>query len=384
MITEHYSPRIGGITTYVKDFCSYLSKNGHDVTVLVPGENSVNSIIEKFYNNFILKKIGTGLSLSGNIKPKTRRYFCEQVNSFIDKNVDGFDVVHILFGIYSMRYLKISDFKHKDTIFGVTIHNIPPHECGLSWSNDKIFFQIKDLLRKKIISLLNNYRINYQKFNFYIVPSLTVKKHLASKFNFDNVYVINHGTKLNLSERKLISDNLNILTVGGFIPHKNQHLIPKISKILKERGINFKWNIVGPNKHDRYVDFIRKSIIKFKLEDRVFLNFSVSDKKLKSLYESSNIYVQPSSEEGFCFTVLEAALNNTPIIGTDTGAIEEIINSTHGLIVNLNVNEIAKKIILFHSNLLEKEIDNKEIISKFNWDKSVENYISIIDDIRNA
>ena len=39
-----------------------------------------------------------------------------------------------------MRYLKISDFRHKDTIFGVTIHNIPPHECGLSWSNDKIFF----------------------------------------------------------------------------------------------------------------------------------------------------------------------------------------------------------------------------------------------------
>ena len=48
------------------------------------------------------------------------------------------------------------------------------------------------------------------------------------------------------------------------------------------------------------------------------------------------------------------------------------------------MNEIAKKIILLHSNLLNKEIDNKEIISKFNWDKSVENYISIIDDIRNA
>ena len=159
----------------------------------------------------------------------------------------------------------------KTLFFGVTIHNIPPHECGLSWSNDKmLFFQIKDLLRKKIISLLNNYRINYQKFNFYIVPSLTVKKHLASKFNFDNVFVINHGTKLNLSERKLISDDLNILTVGGFIPHKNQHLIPKISKILKSDSINFKWNIVGPNKHDRYVDSVRKSIIKFKLEDRVF------------------------------------------------------------------------------------------------------------------
>ena len=61
--------------------------------------------------------------------------------------------------------------------------------------------------------------------------------------------------------------------------------------------------MVGPNKLDRYVDSVRKSIIKFKLEDRVFLNFSVSDNKLKSLYESANIYVQPSSEEGFCFTV---------------------------------------------------------------------------------
>ena len=384
MITEHYSPRIGGVTTYVKEFCSYLSKNGHNVTLLVPGENPVNSIIEEFENNFVLKKIGTGLSLTGIIKPKTRRYFCKQVKSFININIDSFKVVHILFGIYSMRYIKISEFKHKDTIFGVTIHNIPPQECGLSWSNDKIFFQLKDFIRKKIISLLNNYRINYQKFNYYIVPSLNVKRHLASKFNFDNVYVINHGTKLNLSKNKLITDDINILTVGGFIPHKNQHLIPFISKILKERGINFKWNMVGPNKHDRYVDSVRKSIIKFKLEDRVFLNFSVSDNKLKSLYESANIYVQPSSEEGFCFTVLEAALNNTPIIGTDTGAIKEIINSTHGLIVNLNVNEIAKKIILLHSNLLNKEIDNKEIISKFNWDKSVKDYVSIIHDIRNA
>ena len=82
----------------------------------------VNEIAKKIillHSNLLdkLKKIGTGFSLSGNIKPKTRRYFCEQVNSFIDKNIDDFDVVHILFGIYSMRYLKISDFRHKDTIF---------------------------------------------------------------------------------------------------------------------------------------------------------------------------------------------------------------------------------------------------------------------------
>ena len=63
-------------------------------------------------------------------------------------------------------------------------------------------FQLKDLYKKKIISLLNNYRITYQKVLISIsVPSLTVKRHLASKFNFDNVFVINHGTKLNLSER---------------------------------------------------------------------------------------------------------------------------------------------------------------------------------------
>jgi phosphatidylinositol alpha-1,6-mannosyltransferase len=61
------------------------------------------------------------------------------------------------------------------------------------------------------------------------------------------------------------------------------------------------------------------------LADKVFLPGAVSDELLPSYYENCDLFVLPSTEEGFGIVFLEAMHHGKPCIGARAGGVPEVI-----------------------------------------------------------
>jgi len=87
------------------------------------------------------------------------------------------------------------------------------------------------------------------------------------------------------------------------------------------------------------------------------ITFSGTFDNLTDLFCSSDCYVQPSRQEGFGLTILEAMSNGLPVIASDVGGIPEIIeNETNGLLVSVRkCGDLSSAIERIHSDVALRE-----------------------------
>ena len=254
---------------------------------------------------------------------------------------------------------------------------MPPKEGRASWKGDFFIPFLKDAFFQYLRKFLFQYRLKRSKIDYCIVPSLDVL-HELSKILPKNIKseIIPHGI-IHSSEEEYLSSNyeqkdvvISFLTVGGFAPSKNQLIIPEIALKLKLNGIQFKWDIVGPIRNERYVKAIKEKVFEYNLQDNIYLSFSITDSELNKMYKKSNIYIHTSFEEGFCFTVLDAAVFKLPIIGINVGEIAPIINQTNGVVVDNSVDSFYKAILYLKDNL-KKEYNCNDFVNFYSWESTI-------------
>lgn len=379
-ISEHYDPLVGGSVTYVKKICEYIAVNENRVTLIVPdllNESNSQQCTEVYINdNLRIVKLHTIRVFSFDILHRQDRYkFISAVNEFLKRHLEktSVSVVHVLYGMYLLNGLNIKLLKEYGVRTFVTVHNVPPAETGVSWPRDYWWHRLKDYCRKVLIKKINEKRINNQAFDEYIVPSSFVKKSLSKYISENIIQVIGHGHKEDLNVLINNSANydepINILTVGGIVPHKNQLAITDIAVQLLKNGHKFIWKIVGPIRNGRYYHALLNKIHVNGLTDHVLILTKVSDSELEDLYTDCKIYVQLSKEEGFCFTVLDAALRNKYILATPVGAIREIVSLANGELIDLSIKGIVNALSeVINTGVYIKTSDRSMFVkNKFNW-----------------
>ena len=134
---------------------------------------------------------------------------------------------------------------------------------------------------------------------------------------------------------------LNILTVGRLTEQKGYDVAIQAAKYLMEKKINFKWYAIGEGKKRKELE---KEIRKANLE-KVFILLGRRDNPYIYM-KNCDIYVQPSRHEGYCTTITEALTIDKVVIASNIPENQEqIINNKTGLLVDLDAQKIAKKII---------------------------------------
>ncbi|PCI99614.1 MAG: hypothetical protein COB15_03895 [Flavobacteriales bacterium] len=387
LISEHYYPKIGGTVSYVENTAINLAKLGVNVYLLVPSVGADNKITPSKHpqNNLTLLNLGVKSGESLLYDANERKTLCQFINNNIIDITQQYqiEVVHILFGLFVAEILNTKALRLKGVKTFHTIHNIPPFECSRSWKGDKTLNYIKDEIRKIGVYFINKKRIKKNEFDIYIADCKLVKNELKKYVNPSKIHTIGLGGAEHIStipRRLKSSTTINILTAGGIVPHKNQHLIPLISNYLKQEGIDFKWNIVGPNRNQAYVNMIKNKILDLKLTGSLFLNTSVSNEELKTYYTEADLYIQISSEEGFCLTVLDAIAYGIPVLGTPTGAIPEMLEMIEGPIIENNINTL-KPIIAHYVKILDSIQTNPTLLNKFKqhytWSNAAEQLMNL-------
>ena len=153
-------------------------------------------------------------------------------------------------------------------------------------------------------------------------------------------------------------NKIEIISVGR--PHwkKGYSYAIRACDILNKQNLNFHYTIVGGEKDEEIIYLLRE----FNLENKVSLTGKLPQDQVFDLVRDSSLFLLPSLEEGIANVAVESMSLGTPVISTDCGGMEELIeNHKSGFLISTRSEvEIATAIIKF-SKLEDSQIQQISI-----------------------
>ena len=148
------------------------------------------------------------------------------------------------------------------------------------------------------------------------------------------------------------NDKLILCSCGRITPVKGFDLAVEAAEILKQQGLEFAWYFVGDGVDRKKTE----QLITEKHLSEVIAITGYQNNPYPYI-KNCDIYVQPSYEESYGLTLIEAQILQKLIVSTTTlGASNIIHNETDGILAYTTADSVAQK-ILFLSQ--EKQLKNK-------------------------
>ncbi|WP_294351588.1 glycosyltransferase [uncultured Clostridium sp.] len=219
--------------------------------------------------------------------------------------------------------------------------------------------------------LFDKSRVNYEKKRriFTSLDDLTIvtpsnwlaeltKKSFLKKYN---IYVINNGinaeifkfTKSNFRKNNKLEDKIILLGVANVWDYrKGLKYFLELEKILDKK---YKIVLVGLDKKTE--KNISKNIL--------VINHTNSQKELAEIYSAADIFINPTLEDNYPTTNLEALACNTKVITFNTGGCMETVKNSSSKVLNKKTLEELYKSIIELSN------ENTKFYSDEKYDKNI-------------
>ena len=374
MLTWEYPPRIvGGIARVVNDLSKRLIKDGHEVTVVTYREGDApyyeldKGVKVYRVDNFMINAnnfIDWIMQLNFNMVAKA---------SEIMQKEGAFDVIHAHDWLvaYAAKTLKNS----YDIPLISTIHAT---EAGRNSG-------IRDEQQKYIND--TEWMLTYESTEV-IVNSNYMKGELQRLFGlpFEKINVVPNGVNtLNYSgierdydfRRRYAMDNEKIILFMGRLVYEKgiQHLITAMPKILNGYH-DAKLVVAGKG---GMIDELRAQANALGLGEKVYFAGYVNGKDVGKLYKVADVAVFPSTYEPFGIVALEAMLAEVPVVVSDIGGLNEIVqHRENGMKCYAgNANSIADSILeLLYDPQLSANVVKKakaKVRNEYSWNKIAQN-----------
>ena len=208
-------------------------------------------------------------------------------------------------------------------------------------------------------------------------------KQVFPEFNekMMTLYDINNGEMIaRMAEEKnpFVGESipLKIVTVGRLVVPKGFDLAVSAAEILKRQGICFKWFFVGEGPERTRIEAL---IAQANLEKQIVLVGATDNPYV--YMKHADIYVQTSRFEGYCLTLGEARMMNTPVISTNFDVVyNQLRDGENGLIVEMNPKAIADAIQrLWNDTVLRNHIVDKLRAEKKGNSEEIEKFYRMVE-----
>lgn len=170
---------------------------------------------------------------------------------------------------------------------------------------------------------------------------------------------------------EMLADSVKLLSIGRFCEAKNFDNVPEIASIMKAKGVDFKWYLIGYGSDE---ELIRTKISEYKMDDTVIV---LGKKENPYPYiKACDIYVQPSRYEGKCVAVREAQILDKPVVITNyTTAKSQITDGFDGAIVPMDNQSCAEELVKI---IVDKKLQNEFVENMKTTDYSNQNEVEKI------
>ncbi len=273
------------------------------------------------------------------------------------------------------------------------------YDCAISYSHDNWFengnffggsneFVLKKVNAKKKIAWihgeldtigLNKERLfkTYKSFNEVITVSKACKNQFESLsngiikcqciYNLLNIEDIkNKLQNIRYSESNSI---FRIVTVARLSKiAKRVDKINEIAKLLRDKGYNFKWIVVGGgSEYESCINICKE----YGLESMVY--YVGNQENPYTYIKESDLFVLVSDTEAMPVVIQEALIIGTPVVTTNfSAAYESVIDGKNGFIVKKDIQSIYEKVVYcmehkeqlkeFRKYMQKNQINNEKTI----------------------
>ncbi len=235
---------------------------------------------------------------------------------------------------------------------------------------DVNFLHDKGLHPESNKKLIQNTQAVVDRSDHIVTISEASKKDIEKYYGKRDITVAYPGVDVVFSTagKKYIGKHPYFLYVGALKKGKNiPRIIRAFSELEKQSKMKYELLVIGGDYwRDSDIDIEMK---KYKGNEIHFLGH-VSDEKLAMYYRGARALVSPSIWEGFCLPAAEALACGTPVIGSMTGSMPEVVGKA-GILVNPEkTDETVKALENISANeSLYKRLKTKakEQAKKFTW-----------------
>ncbi len=339
---------IGGAQTHVGQLVKFFVQNNHEVVVMsLPGgwlENEVKNIGAKFVPN---------IYFSNNLNPVRFFYAIRIIKELVEEFKPDLVACHSTAAGFIGR---------------ITIRNsVPTIYTAHGWS----FEPGTPFWRRFPGILAEKYAANFCK---KIICVSKNTRRIGIKFriaNQDKMVVIYNGIEKSDLQKNVENSKLKIIFVGRFSKQKNPELLIRAASRLPNNLLKQIEILLIGNGQKTYL--INNLI---KLNKNLFVKIfpSVNRDGIIQLLQDSDIFVLSTNWEGLPYSILEAMSVGLPVIATDVGGINELVDSSCGFLIERGDVEGLQKALV--NLILDKELrkkmgeNAKKIIEdKFSMDK---------------
>ena len=130
-------------------------------------------------------------------------------------------------------------------------------------------------------------------------------------------------------------DQLTVVLPGRLEEQKAFHRMLDAAKVLKERGLNIEWLILGRGYE---YDALLQKKERYGLDNVHFLGFR---RNPYPFMRAADIVAVLSEYEGLALTVAESLVAGTPVISTRTGGVAEMLSDEYGWILDSDLLSIV-------------------------------------------
>ena len=348
-------------------------------------------------------ELGGMQSLMWGLTKEMSKNFMIKVFADYQKNHKEFDdkesfSIERVGGIKFLRKIRkaqlINEFLKESKVQGIIADHWKSLE--LIKSNKKKYCLIhgKEINHRKESSI-NNRLIKVLNDTEKVIANSEYTKNLAIDKGVDKnkVVVINPGVNpaeelnkksLEKVERLLKIKTPRLITVSRFDKRKNHEKVIMALRNLKQQYPDIIYICIGYGDEENN---LKKLVQELDLSSQVMFFKYISDDLKNSLLAKSDIFVMPSiihktSVEGFGISYVEAAQYGVPSLGgKDGGASDAIDHNKTGLICDgNNLDDIYSSLnsMIENKKYLELGKNAKDYVSKFQWEKIIEEYKKIL------
>ena len=356
IITRSFPPELGGMQSLMWGLAREMSKN-FMIKVFADYQDNHKEFDKKV--NFSIERIG-GIKFLRKIRK------AQLINEFLKENkVQGIIADHWK----SLELIKTNKKKY------CLIHG------------KEINHPINSSQNKRIVKVLNNVE--------KVIANSVYTKNLAinNGVNSDKVIVINPGVdpvkelvkkSIDKVESLLKVKTPRLITVSRFDKRKNHEKVLMALRNLKQLYPDIIYICIGYGDEE---ENLKQLVKELDLTTQVMFFKDISEDLKNALVAKSNIFVMPSiihktSVEGFGIAYVEAAQYGIPSLGgKDGGASDAIEHEKTGLVCDgNNLDEIYSSLnsMIENKRYIELGKNAKELSSKFNWSKTIEEYKKIL------
>lgn len=356
----------GGTEVALVELINHLDTKKYEITLLLMDKDT--SFIDRIKRKIKIKYLKFDDMFWHNLVSMNTMVGKAIKKANINSSLKIYDIAlkHIYSSVFNKKYDLAIDFYGYGSFTTAIVADKVNASKKVTWLHDAKMSWIKNVEEyfdkyNKIFCVSKSVKVSFDKLYPQIDNKSEVFYNLIDKTNIirKSTEFVPHNFKKN---------KFNIVSVGRLTEQKGFDIALESAKILKNRGLNFQWFVVGEGRDRKKLE---KKMRKLNLNN--FFFFLGQKANPYPYIKNGNVFVLPSRHEGYGLAVLEARVLKKPVIVSNIPVYkEQIINNKNGLISELNAEDLSNKIMkLYYDSDLRDRIDLYLSKENINFDSEI-------------